>query len=62
LDGLAFRGDGDPEEVMEFIRNYIDYDKIFESDLLNKLQDFYTSLGWGEVISSQKKAEQFFQF
>jgi hypothetical protein len=62
LDGLAFRGDNDPEEIMEFIRNYIDYDKIFEGELLNKLQDFYTALGWGEVISSQKKAEQFFQF
>jgi DNA polymerase elongation subunit (family B) len=62
LDGLAFRGDNDPDEIMDMVRSYIDYDKIFERELLGKLQDFYDALNWGDVISNKKTAEQFFQF
>jgi hypothetical protein len=62
LDGLAFRGDNDPDEIMDFVRSHIDYDKIFERELLGKLQDFYNALEWGDVISSKKTAEKFFVF
>jgi DNA polymerase elongation subunit (family B) len=62
LDALAFRGDNDPDEIMDFIKSHIDYDKIFERELLTKLQDFFTSLGFGSVINSKSKAEEFFQF
>lgn len=62
LDGLAFRGDTDPDEIMDFIKSHIDYDKIFERELLGKLQDFYNALSWGEVLSSQKTAAKFFEF
>ena len=36
--------------------------KIFERELLKKLEDFYGALGWGEVLSSTKTAEKFFEF
>jgi hypothetical protein len=62
LDGLAFKGYEDSEQIMDLVKTYIDYDKIFERELLKKLEDFYGALGWGEVLSSQKTAEQFFQF
>lgn len=62
LSGLGFSAYRDPDEVIEFIENYIDYDKIFERELLNKLQDFYDTLGWGEVINSQEAASEFFDF
>jgi DNA polymerase elongation subunit (family B) len=62
LDAVAFKGHDDPEEIMELVRTYIDYDKIFERELLKKLEDFYGALGWGAVLSSQKTAEQFFAF
>jgi len=62
LDAVAFKGHDDPEEIMELVRTYIDYDKIFERELLKKLEDFYGALGWGAVLSSQKTAEQFFSF
>ena len=52
----------DPDEIMDLVRTYIDYDKIFERELLKKLEDFYGALGWGAVLSSQKTAEQFFSF
>ena len=62
LDAVAFKGHDDPEEIMDLVRMYIDYDKIFERELLKKLEDFYGALGWGAVLSSQKTAEQFFSF
>ena len=62
LDGLAFKGYDDAPEIMDLVKTYIDYDKIFERELLKKLEDFYGALGWGEVLSSAKTAEQFFAF
>jgi DNA polymerase elongation subunit (family B) len=62
LDAVAFKGHDDPDEIMDLVRTYIDYDKIFERELLKKLEDFYGALGWGAVLSSQKTAEQFFSF
>ena len=62
LEGLAFKGYNDAPEIMELVIQYIDYDKIFERELLKKLEDFYGALGWGEVLSAQKTAEKFFSF
>ena len=62
LDGLAFKGYNDAPEIMELVTQYIDYDKIFERELLKKLEDFYGALGWGEVLSAAKTAEKFFSF
>jgi DNA polymerase elongation subunit (family B) len=62
LDGLAFTGYDDPEEIKDFINTYLDIDKMFERELLGKLQDFYNVMKWGSVINQHKQAEKFFQF
>jgi DNA polymerase elongation subunit (family B) len=62
LDGLAFTGFNDPPEILEFITTYIDHNKIFERELKGKLQDFFTAVGWGDVVSEQRTAEKFFSF
>jgi DNA polymerase elongation subunit (family B) len=62
IDGLAFTGYDDPEEITKFISTYIDHNRIFEAELKGKLQDFYNALDWGEVMSEQKTAEKFFSF
>jgi len=62
LEGLAFTGWNDPPEILNFIEKYIDHDKIFERELRGKLQDFYDAIGWGECVSEQRAAEQFFSF
>ena len=62
LDAVAFNGYNDPKEIRDLVETYIDYDKIFERELLKKLEDFYGALGWGEVLSSTKTAEKFFEF
>jgi hypothetical protein len=62
LDAVGFKGYNDSDEIMDLVKTYIDYDKIFERELLKKLEDFYGALGWGAVLSSQKTAEKFFSF
>jgi DNA polymerase elongation subunit (family B) len=62
LDAVAMNGYNDPKEIMDLVTTYIDYDKIFERELLKKLEDFYGALNWGEVLSSTKTAEKFFAF
>ena len=62
LDGVAMNGYNDPTQIMDIVNSYIDYDKIFERELLKKLEDFYGALDWGEVLSSTKTAEKFFSF
>jgi DNA polymerase elongation subunit (family B) len=62
LDGLGFKGYNDAPEIMDLVSNYVDYDKIFERELLKKLEDFYGALGWSSVTNQQKTAEKFFNF
>ena len=62
LDGVAMNGYNDPTQIMDLVKTYIDYDKIFERELLKKLEDFYGALDWGAVLSSTKTAEKFFSF
>jgi DNA polymerase elongation subunit (family B) len=62
LDGLAFTGWNDPPEIEKFIETYIDHNKIFERELKHKLQDFFDSVGWGDILSEQKTAQKFFDF
>ena len=40
LDAVAFTGYNDPKEIKDLIETYIDYDKIFERELLKKLEDY----------------------
>ena len=57
---VAFKGHEDPPEILDFIKQYIDYDKLFERALQKKLRMFYDSLDWSEPIDSSNTLERFF--
>jgi len=61
LDTCALKGFEDPVQIVQFIEEYIDYDKIFSSALENKLSDFYNALGWGTVPKNDNLSN-FFEF
>lgn len=61
LDTCAVKGFEDPEEIIKFITQYIDYDRIFTASLENKLQDFYNALNWGRIPKNDNVSE-FFSF
>lgn len=62
LDQVGFKGDGDPEEITEFAKQYADYDKMYEKALKSKLEDIYRAVGWDFPSAGKRRAEEFFQF
>jgi DNA polymerase elongation subunit (family B) len=61
LEQCALKGYDDPEQIVNLITTYIDYDKIFTSSLYNKLSDFYGAMNWGR-IPENNNVGKFFSF
>jgi DNA polymerase elongation subunit (family B) len=61
LDTCALKGFDDPQEIVDFVTKHIDFERIFESKLQNKLEDFYTALNYG-AVPKDKNLEDFFSF
>ena len=49
-----------PDKIRTFIEEYADRDKIFSSILLNKLEGFYSDMGW--ILSLNPYQDMFFNF
>ena len=56
----AFKGHEDPDEIIRFISENIDYDKMFTQLLKKKLELFYDCLSWDEPTDKAKTIERFF--
>jgi DNA polymerase elongation subunit (family B) len=61
IETCAIRGFDDPQEIVDFIKQYLDHEKVFDKLLGNKLQDFYDGMDWGKPISNST-INEFFQF
>tara|TARA_R100001509_G_scaffold152502_1_gene112758 strand:+ start:1898 stop:2866 length:969 start_codon:yes stop_codon:yes gene_type:complete len=46
IEALAFFDYEMPDKIKSFLNNYADRQKVFESILLNKLEGFFSDLGW----------------
>jgi DNA polymerase elongation subunit (family B) len=63
IDALAVKGYQDPPEIIKIIEEYIDTDALFENELRNKLDDFYSALNWGNIPTEvNQNANDFFAF
>jgi DNA polymerase elongation subunit (family B) len=62
LEGLAFKDYNDPIEILDFINKYVDREGIYNSELENKLNDFYTALKWEMASVDSQNAKKFFDF
>tara|TARA_R110000796_G_scaffold9483_1_gene32293 strand:- start:830 stop:1759 length:930 start_codon:yes stop_codon:yes gene_type:complete len=60
IDAIAFLDYDIPEQISTFIEKYADRQKVFESILLNKLEGFYSDLGWS--LSLNPHRNKFFKF
>jgi len=61
IETLAIKGYQDPPQITQFINTHIDTDALFNNELKNKLEDFYTALGWGNIPTEvNQNADQFF--
>jgi DNA polymerase elongation subunit (family B) len=62
LEELAFRGDSDPEQIIEFIKEHFDANELFVSELDGKLRNFYEAMKWDFPTENKKVAQKFFSF
>lgn len=61
LESIALKGYNDPPEIIALVEKYIDRDILFDRILLNKLNNFWLSLGWGSIVLNSN-ANKFFNF
>ena len=59
IKSIALKVDA-PDKVIEFVEAYIDRDKMFDSKLMNKLEDFYSALNW--TLVTNENVNNFFEF
>jgi len=57
---IGFKGYDDPSEIMDFIKENIDYDKLFERALEKKIRMFYEALKWDMPVDKINTLERFF--
>ena len=60
LDAIAFKGYDDPEEIMSFIKQHIDCDKLYKGAMEKKVKVFYEALKWELPIDKKNTLERFF--
>jgi DNA polymerase elongation subunit (family B) len=63
LEAIAMKGYNDPQEIVELVTQFIDYDLLFEKELQTKIEDFYSALRWGNIPTEvNQNADEWFSF
>ena len=57
---IAYKGYEDPKKLMDFIKTYIDTDKIYKQALDKKIFMFYNALNWVMPVDKKNTLERFF--
>ena len=60
LESCAYKGYEDPPQIIEFIKKYIDYKKMYTQMLKKKIMMFYETLKWDEPVNKNTSIERFF--
>ena len=60
LEKAVYKGHEDPPKILEFIRQFINPDKLYKQALHKKIMMLYEALGWGEPTDASKTIERFF--
>ena len=60
LETIGYKGHEDPPEIISFIKEFINPNKLYKQALHKKIMMFYEALGWGEPTDATKTIERFF--
>jgi len=60
FDAIGYKGYEDPPQILEFIKEHIDHNKMFEQAMSKKIGMFYQALSWEAVVDKQQSIERFF--
>jgi len=61
FDTIAILDENDPEPIMQFLKEHLNNNLIYEKIMTNKLQSYYDAMGWGD-IPNNKNLNKFFGF
>ena len=61
FDSIALKGYEDPSVIVKFVEKYIDRNKIFDSALRGKIDDFYAAMNW-DKLPENNNVNKFFSF
>jgi len=59
ISQIAFKGYDDPPEIMNYINQHVNHNKLFEKALKKKIDMFYDSMGW-TLVDKKNTLERFF--
>jgi len=60
LETIAFKGYEDPDKIMNFISEHVDYDRLYKGAMEKKIKMFYESLSWSLPVDKANTLERFF--
>jgi len=60
LNTMGYKGHEDPPEIIAFIKQFINPEKLYKQTLHKKIMMFYEALGWDEPTDATKTMERFF--
>ena len=60
FNNISFKKENNPDQIMEFIKQYVDAYKNFDKAVNNKIDAFYSSLKWSLPVNSANTLEAFF--
>tara|TARA_Y100001951_G_scaffold3716_1_gene2523 strand:- start:464 stop:976 length:513 start_codon:yes stop_codon:yes gene_type:complete len=60
LESCGYKGYEDPPQIIEFIKKYIDYKKMYTQMLEKKIVMFYETLKWDKPVNKNTSIERFF--
>ena len=61
METITFKGFEDSPKVIKFIKEYVDYEKMYENTT-KKIEMFYESLNWTLPMDKSSTIEKFFDF
>ena len=59
LDAIAFKGYDDPPQIIDFIKNHIDFNKLYKGAMEKKIKMFYESMNWELPVDKINTLERF---
>ena len=59
LDTIGYKGHEDPPEIISFIKQFINPEKLYKQTLHKKIMMFYEALGWNQPTDATKTMERF---
>ena len=60
LESCGYKGYEDPPEIVRFMKDNIDYKKMYSQMLEKKIMMFYESLSWDKPVNKKQSIERFF--